>query len=75
MITDGDAIMIGDENGEDSVSVSTYSQSEYQSKSRQNQLLGCFSEQFMKNLKLKIDASRYCLTTVLRPRGQVDKRY
>ncbi len=74
VITDGDHIMIGDGNGDDSVSMSTYSQSECQSKSRQNQLLSCFSEQFMKIYSSKIDAPRYRLT-VLRPRGQIDKRY
>jgi hypothetical protein len=52
----------------------TFSQSECQSKFRQNRMISCFSEQSLKNLKLKIDAFGYRLT-ILRPRGQVDKRY
>jgi hypothetical protein len=68
-------VMIGDENSDDFVSVTTYSQSECQSKSRQTRLLGCFSEQFMKNLKLKIDAPIGIELTVRRQRGLVDKRY
>ncbi len=43
--------IIRDENGDDSVSVSTYSQSECQQNSRQNQLVGLFSEQLLKESK------------------------
>jgi hypothetical protein len=42
--------MISDENGVDSLSVSTFSPSECQYNPRQNRLLGCFSEQLLKNI-------------------------
>ncbi len=63
---------IVEENGDDSVSVSTYSQSECQSKSRQNRPLSFFSDQLLKKINLKIDALGYHLI-VLRTLGQVDK--
>ncbi len=59
----------------DSMSVSTSSQSKRQQNPRQNWPLGCFSEQLMKNPKLKTDYTGYPLTnTILRPHSQVDKR-
>ncbi len=64
--------MIRDENGVDLASICK--QSECQINPRQNWLLGCLSEQLLKNLKVKTDALGYCLT-VLYPRGQVDRRY
>jgi hypothetical protein len=39
---------------------------------RQNGPLGCFSEQLLKVLKLKLEVLKYRLT-VLWPRSQVDK--
>jgi hypothetical protein len=45
----------------------------FKRKCRKNPMhLGCFSEQLLKILKLKIDILKYRLT-VLRLRGQVDK--
>jgi hypothetical protein len=60
---DEQMVLIGDEHGYDSVS--TYSQSECLPKGRQNRLLGCFSAQFLNNLKLIIDILfRYHLTVL-----------
>ncbi len=62
-------VMTGDENGDDSVSV-TKVYANIQAKPP----LGCFSEQLLKIPKLKMDTLRNHLT-LLRPRGQVDQRY
>jgi hypothetical protein len=40
---------------------------------RQNWLLGCYSEQLLKNLKLQMDTIGYRLPFLTIPRGQVDK--
>jgi hypothetical protein len=67
-------VMIGDENGDNSISVSTFF-----TKANANPNPGKIdrwfaSEQLPKNQSSKIDALGYCLT-VLCPCGQVDKRY
>jgi hypothetical protein len=56
-------VMIGDENGDDFASVSTYSQKRMP-----------IQIQLLKNQSSKIDAIGYRLT-VRRPRGQVEKPY
>jgi hypothetical protein len=66
-------VMIGDENGD----VSSYSQRDWQTKSKQNQPLGCFSEQLPENRKLKNIRSWVYMyrLTVLHPCGEVDKQF
>ncbi len=60
--------VMGDENGDDSVSVSTYSQKQMSIKIQANWPLGWFSEQLLKNQFSQIAALGYGLT-VLSPKA------